>query len=391
VGLFDFIFKNHPKENGDFAGAFRLLNGYEPHFTSWGGQIYEAELVRAAINTIATNISKLRVETHGSAHPALMRKLAHAPNAVETWSQFLARCATILYVHNNALITPIYDEYGETNGIFCVLPNRSEVVQYDVGGKVVPYLRYEFSNGERAAIEFSKCGIMKRHQYKNDLFGETNAALNPTMDLIHVQNEGTKNAVKNSASYRFVATMGNYAKPEDIEKERLRFSEKNLSKDAKSGGLLLFPNTYTNVQQLKASPYTVDAAQMGIINEGVCNYFGVSKEAMQNKLTGDEAAAFYEGVCEPFAIQFSEVVSKMFFTPRELTEGNRVFASANRLQFMSNKDKLDVSAAMADRGIMNRDEIREIWNLPPMPNGEGQKFTIRGEYYSADEKLRDQK
>ena len=36
---------------------------------------------------------------------------------------------------------------------------------------------------------------------------------------------------------------------------------------------------------------------------------------------------------------------------------------------------------MADRGIMNRDEIREIWNLPPLPNGEGQAYTIRGEYY----------
>ena len=44
-------------------------------------------------------------------------------------------------------------------------------------------------------------------------------------------------------------------------------------------------------------------------------------------------------------------------------------------------EKLNVSAQMADRGIMNRDEIREIWNLPPLPNGEGEAYTIRGEYY----------
>ena len=30
---------------------------------------------------------------------------------------------------------------------------------------------------------------------------------------------------------------------------------------------------------------------------------------------------------------------------------------------------------------MNRDEIREIWNLPPLPDGAGQAYTIRGEYY----------
>ena len=62
-------------------------------------------------------------------------------------------------------------------------------------------------------------------------------------------------------------------------------------------------------------------------------------------------------------------------------------ASANRLQYMSNKEKLEVSAQLADRGILNRDEVREIWNLPPLPDGEGQQYIIRGEYYNATEKI----
>jgi hypothetical protein len=62
-------------------------------------------------------------------------------------------------------------------------------------------------------------------------------------------------------------------------------------------------------------------------------------------------------------------------------------ATANRLQYMSNKEKLEVSAQLADRGILNRDEVREIWNLPPLPNGEGQEYIIRGEYWNATEKI----
>ena len=54
---------------------------------------------------------------------------------------------------------------------------------------------------------------------------------------------------------------------------------------------------------------------------------------------------------------------------------------------MTNADKLNVSSQLADRGIMNRDEVREIWNLPPLPNGEGQAYIIRGEYWNADEKI----
>jgi hypothetical protein len=67
------------------------------------------------------------------------------------------------------------------------------------------------------------------------------------------------------------------------------------------------------------------------------------------------------------------------FTERERAGGAMLMATANRLQYLSNKDKLEVSAQMADRGIMSRNEIREIWNLPPIPGGD--RPTIRGEYY----------
>ena len=102
---------------------------------------------------------------------------------------------------------------------------------------------------------------------------------------------------------------------------------------------------------------------------------------LQNRAYGDAWSAFYEGKIEPFAIQFSDVATKMLFTERERSGGTLLIATANRLQYMSNTEKLNVSAQMADRGIMNLDEIREIWNLPPLPNGQGQAYTIRGEYY----------
>lgn len=68
MGLFDRIFGNKPKEKGQFEGAFRMLNGYEPRFTHFTGEIYESELVRASINALATHISKLDVKTFGAAN-----------------------------------------------------------------------------------------------------------------------------------------------------------------------------------------------------------------------------------------------------------------------------------------------------------------------------------
>jgi len=380
MSLFDAIFGRRPKPRGEYKGEFKLLNAYEPRFTSWSGGIYESQLIRAAINARATHISKLAIQISGSAKPQLQNKLKKAPNALQTWSQFLYRLSTILDVHNTAFIVPVFGEYGEITGIYCPLPSKCTVVQY--GNRL--YLQYEFTSG-KAAIELENCGIMTKFQYRNDLLGENNSALFPTMDLINIQNQGIEEGVKSAATYRFMAQLSNFSKAEDLAKERKRFTEENFSKDAEAGGLLLFPNTYQNIKQVDVKPWIVDADQVKEIQKNVFEYFGVNEDVLENRAYGDAWSAFYEGAIEPFAIQFSEVLTKMLFTMREQTENNRVMATANRLQYMTNADKLNVSSQLLDRGILSLNEVREIWNLPPVDGGDTR--VIRGEYYSTDEKI----
>ena len=385
MGLFEKLFGNRkdPAASGTYRGDFKLLNAYTPRFTSYGGSLYESELVRAAINARATHVSKLSVEISGSAKPALQNKLKHGPNQFQTWGQFLYRLSTILDIHNTAFITPILDQYGEISGVYAPLPQKCEVVQYGE----TPFLRYTFNNGKTAAIELAYCGIMTKFQYKNDLLGETNAALIPTMDLIHIQNQGIEEGVKSAATYRFMAQLTNFSKAEDLAKERKRFTMENFAKDADGGGLLLFPNTYQNIKQVDVKPWVVDKEQMELIQKNVFEYFGVNEDILENKAFGDAWSAFYEGAIEPFAIQFSEVMTKMLFTFREQTEGNRVTATSNRLQYLSNSDKLNVSSQLLDRGIMSINDVREIWNLPPVEGGDAR--IIRGEYYNADDKIQE--
>ena len=385
MGLFEILFGKRPKISERWLESdFKLLNGYTPRFTSFNGGVYESQLIRAAINARATHISKLKVELRGSARPALKAKLEKAPSAFQTWSQFMYRLSTILDVHNTAFIVPVYDSYGEVSGIYCPLPDRCTVVQY---GKT-PYLRYEFTWGQTAAMELSNCGILTKFQYRNDMFGEDNSALFPTMDLIHIQNQGIEEGVKSAATYRFMASVTNFAKSEDLAKERKRFTEENFSRDAEAGGILLFPNTYKDVRQIDAKPWVVDAEQMDIINKYVYEYFGVNEDILTNKAYGDAWTAFYEGAIEPFAIQFSEVLTKMLFTLREQAQDNAVMATANRLQYLSNNEKLNVSSQMLDRGILSLNDVREIWNLPPVEGGDVR--IIRGEYYDVDSKLQEQ-
>ena len=386
MSLLDRIFRpNEAKKSEDALkqarSFFETLTAYSPVFTNWGGAIYESEIVRAAIDARARHISKLKVETVGTANPSLQSKLALGPSQFMSWSQLLYRTSTILDVNNTCFLCPVFDERMIITGIYPVLPQSCTLVEYD--GEI--WLRYQFSNGQTAAVEFSKCAVLTKHQYKSDFFGDSNWPLRETMQLIHIQNQGIEEGVKNAATFRFMATLNNFSSAADLAKERERFTETNLATESKAGGFLLFPNTYKDIKQIDVKPYAVDAAQMAQIRENVFNYFGVSEEVLQNKARAEDLEAFFDGAIEPFAIQFSEVVTRMLFSERERAQGSYLIANANRLQYMSTTAKVQMAKELGDRGAILIDEIRELFNYEPLPDGAGQVAPIRGEYKATDE------
>lgn len=386
MSLFDRIFRPGEAKKSDEAlrsamTLFQTLTAYQPVFTNWGGAIYESEIVRAAIDARARHISKLKVETFGTANKSLQAKLRLGPNQWQTWSQFLYRLSTILDVNNTAFVVPVFDADMIITGIYPVLPQMCTLVEYD--DEI--WLRYQFSSGQFAAVEFRKCAVLTKFQYRDDFFGSSNWALRETMQLIHTQNEGVENGIKNAQKISFMAQLANFAKPTDLANERKRFTKENLSSESELGGFLLFPNTYKDIRQIDVKPYAIDADQMKQIRENVFQYFGVNEDVLQNKAKGEELEAFFDGAIEPFAIQFSESVTKMLFSERERAQGSYLIASANRLQYMSVSQKIQMAKELGDRGALLIDDIRELFNYAPLPDGAGQVAPIRGEYKATDE------
>ncbi len=470
IKFLDYLF--HGKELRYIDSYFKMLNGYSPTFTSYSGGVYEMDLTRTAVNNFATHCSKLKPEITGSALKHLEKTLQHKPNyfmdttkfikrlatyvAVEhtafivpiedkigrlcghlektlqhkpnyfmDTTKFIKRLATYVAVEHTAFIVPIEDKIGRLCGWYPLRAERCEVVE--VKGQV--YLRYLFANGEHGAIEFEKVGIITDFEYTDDLFGEDNRTLKPTMQLIHTQNEGIINAVKNSANIRFLAKVANMLKPEDIKKERQRFTEDNLSADNDSGmiiydnkfselkqveskpytpnalqmqniqenvcthfgtnmdindsGMIIYDNKFSELKQVESKPYTPNALQMQNIQENVCTHFGTNMDILQNKFDEETWNAYYEGKIEPFAIQLSLVMSNMTFSDREIACGNAITFSANRLQYASNTTKLQVSTQLFDRALLNRNGVMDIWNMPHVEGGE--KYYIRKEYTEVSE------
>lgn len=392
MGLLDILFPSRQQNKAEKVmqkgQTIKLLNGYTPAFTSWNGEIYENELVRACIDATGRHISKLKVEIFGSGNEKLKAKLKHYPNSFQTWSQFLYRTSTILELCNTCFIVPVYDNDLNVVGIYPVIPRLCKVVKY----KDELWLQYEFNRNEKAAVELSKAAILTKHQFRHDFFGDPNNALDNTLKLIDLDTQAINAAIRNSASYKFIAQVSNFTFEDDLARERKRFSEENLSKDAKdTGGLLLFPNTYNNIREVNYHPYTVDPEEQKRIKENVFDYFGLNEEVLQNRANSEMLDAFFNGKIEPFAIQFSEAVTRMLFSDRQIVAGNKILANANRLQYMSVTQKVQMAKELGDRGALFIDEIRELFNYAPLPDGTGQHAPLRGEYKFVDDESSDGK
>lgn len=374
MGLLEKIFPRRADAD-KVEGYFKTLTAYNPVFTTFEGGVYEVMQTRAAIHAFATHISKLKPEIVGSRNEKLARILSHRPNPYMNTSQFLYRVATIYAATNNAFIVPLYGpDYQTITGYYPLCPDRVEIVQ--VQGK--PYLRYTFANGQRAAVELENAGILTQMQFKNDFFGDSNAGvIDPTLQMIDIQNQGIIQAIKNGASLRFIAKLAQTLKDSTIREERARLREENLAAD-NTGGIFLVDAKYSDVKQIDSKAFIVDAEQMKIINENVYNYFGVNEWILQNKFNEEQFNAWYEGKLEPFIVQLGLALTNMTFSDHEIAFGNEIMFSANRLQYASTSAKLQVSQQLFDRGILSQNDVCDIWQLPHIEGGD--KRYIRGEY-----------
>ena len=371
MGAFDKLF-GKIKVKKQLGAFFQMLDGYTPVFTTYDGGVYEMELTRACIHTFATHCSKLQPHVEGADTAGLQAILDSKPNPFMVSAQFLYKTATIYESQNTCFILPVLDQWDRLIGYYPAAPDQTELREMD--GE--PFLVYTFGTGEKAAIELSRVGVVSKFLYRNDITGESNDALNPTMQLISTQNQGIAEGIKNSASFRFMATINNFAKGSDLAKEREKWVKENLGPG--SGGLALFPNGYDNVQQIRSDAKIVDPEQMKLIEGRVYTYFGNNEKILHNQASGDDWSAYYEGKIEPFALQLSQAMTCMTYTANQRTRGDAIFWSANRLQYMTNGDKLLVSQGLFDRGILSTNGVMDIWHLPHVPDGD--KRYIRKEY-----------
>ena len=349
---------------------FQILDNYKSLFTRYDGKYEEDIDIKTCVDTIARNAAKM--------HPKHIRRtaekleildgnlykiLAKKPNELQNAYQFYYQVVSELELYNNSYIYIQRDENFKVTGLYPL--SYKSIKLYEYADKL--YIQFKFGNKKERFVPYNSCIHLTRFTSNDGLFGGSTDPIIKTLSIKHVLDEGIVNAIKTTSAIKgVVKSTQAMLKPEDVKKMRDQFVEDFVNKGDSSGiGGLDATTTFTPVN---IDPKTADENQIKIYDNKILGYFGVNENIIQSKYNEDEWNAFYESVLEPIGLQMSLEFTNKLFSATEIYFGNEIIFESNRLQYASNKTKIEL--VRYANNIMKVDELREVFNLSPIDGGD---------------------
>ena len=374
--LFSRIFGNEKSDIQPTATEVQILDGEKAVFTPYKGDFHNDIDVRTCVDAIARNGAKM--------HPKHIRNyfdksqdqykmenlkdnyyklLAKQPKEIQNAYRFYYQIITNLELYNDSFVYIQRDENLKVTGLYPL--DFDETKLYEFKDKL--WIKFKFGRSKERFVPYDSCIHLTRFTSKDGLFGGNTLPIVKTLSMKHILDEGIINAIKTTQSIKGVLKSTKaMLKPEDVKKMRDQFVQDFINKGDKSGigGL----DATTDFTPVKIEPTTASDSQVKGINDKILSYFGVNENIIQSKYSEDEWNAFYESVLEPIGLQMSLEFSNKLFTPTEKNFGNEILFESNRLQYASNKTKIELIRYCGN--ILTYNEQREIFNLAPVDGGD---------------------
>jgi HK97 family phage portal protein len=368
--LFARIFGRSKQNSAEYT-RMELINSASNSFYAWDKQIFESDIVRAAIRPKANAVGKLNAkhirgigESMKINPDASLRTVLEQPNPFMSMQDLLCKLTFQREINHNAFAYVKRDDFGYPVEIYPLPYSSVEIVEK--GGGV--FLKFWFAIGKYMHIPYEDVIHLRKDFNEHDIYGDTGTvALTNIMEVINTTDQGIVKAVKNSAIIKWILMFKSVLQPKDREMQVAEFVKNYLSIDTAGGAAASDPRY--ELKQVEDKNYVPNAAMMKESTLRLYAYFGVNENIVQNKYTEDEWNAFYESEIEPIIIQLSNAFTKAFFSARERGFGNKIVFESNNLQYASMQTKLGL-VQMVDRGALTPNEWREVMNLTPIEGGD---------------------
>lgn len=376
--ILSMIFGNNKSTDAPHQSEqLELVEGYKATFTPYKGDFHHDPDILACVDAIARNGAKMHPrhirnyfskeenrEKLENVKGNLYKILAKQPNELQNAYKFYYDVITNLELYNNAFIYIQRDENFKITGLYPL--EYKDCKFYEFQDKI--FIQFKFGRSKSRYVSYNDCIHLTRFVGEDGIFGGSSLPIRKVLDIKHILDEGIVNAIKTTQSIKGVLKSTKaLLKPEDVKKMRDQFVDDfiNSRKDKSGiGGL----DATTEFTPVKIEPQTATDSQVKSIDNKILSYFGINEKIIQSSYSEDEWNAFYESVLEPIGLQMSLEFSNKIFTPTEKAFGNEILFESNRLQYASNRTKIELIRYASN--ILTINEQREVFNLAPIENGD---------------------
>lgn len=372
--LFDVIFGGKSKARV-VETQLQMLSNYNPEFTTLKNNTYDSKVARQCIDRIATHCAKLipkhiKENVNNQIKGDINFLLQNEPNSIMSTFDFIYRIISMLYTDSNAFVYIAKDKNGMITGFYPVLALNYDLLEDKVGNI---YFKFKFVNGQEYTLPYIELIHLRLFYNKHDIFGSNNDILQTDLQTAHTASEGIRNAIKTSNNLKGILKFTNsMIKEKDLKASKDAFVKDFLNLENESG--IAAVDGKADFQEVNLKPITLDKEQLEQVNYNIFDYFGISEKIVRNDFNAVEWNAFFEGVIEPRAIQMSNAFTNKIFSMKARKDGHKIIFTANRLQYASLDQRINLIKVAGAYGLLTKDDGREILDLAPLGGEEGKKI-----------------
>lgn len=356
------------------VSKYKMITDEGSGFYSWNGNLYQSDIVRAAIRPKARAIGKA-VGKHIRNGPdgmkinpePYMKFLLEEPNPYMTGQMLQEKLITQLELNNNAFAYINRDENGYPMEIYPIVAGYVAAKQNKHGELFLEFTLKK--NGKTVIFRYSDIIHLRKDFNDSEIFGDSPAkALTPLMEIVNTTDQGIVKAIKNSNIIKWLLKFNQSLRPEDLKKQTKQFIDDYMNIESDTVGAAA-TDAKADAIQVEPKDYVPNAVQMDKTTQRVLSFFNTNSKIIQGSYDEDEWISYYESSVEPDIMQLSGEYTRKLFSRRERGFGNRIIFESSNLNFASMQTKLNL-VQYVDRGIMNPNEVRAILNMAPREGGD---------------------
>lgn len=375
--------------NDDKRILTEVLSDSRAVFSSFGNDIYFSDFVNNCIDRIASEVSKIVVVSVTEKDTGINRindditKLfRYQPNPLQSTKDFLAACEWLRRKHMNAFIYPQYEVKKLPNGqdvskaytaFYPLNPVSAELGHFDDGRWAIKFF---WRDGSSNVLPYDSVIHMKWRRGVSLLMGGGNdfgmpddASTLRSLKTLDEILQGLPKMIASSLNLNGVLSVKTVVEKKALEQAAKDFESRILKSDSGIVAVGL-EGDYTPIN--KAFPQVPETV-LKFLKDIIRERYGVSEAILDGDYDGKQHAAFYQTCIEDFLIEFEQAFTERLFTQREEDVGHRIKCYYSRVAYMDAAEKRELAQLARDTGLMTINEMRELYGMTPLPNGEGDR------------------